>query len=455
MGSTLVDYYLGIKLEQSDEQKLRKRYLYLSVGSNFLVLFIFKYFEFFSASFQNIFAYWNLNYPLKDIEIFLPLAISFYTLQKVSYCVDVYYKKIHAEKHLGHFALFVAFWPQLVAGPIERAGNIIPQLKKHHDFDYDRVTDGLRLMLWGFFKKIVIADRLAAVVNLGYANTENTPGIVLLVCTYFFAFQIYCDFSGYTDIARGSAKIFGIDLMQNFNLPYYSRTLSEYWKRWHISLSTWFRDYVYIPLGGNRVSTGRWYFNIFMVFFLSGVWHGANWNFLAWGALHGIMMVFAVFTIKQRTKMASFFRIDRNPIFLNGWKIFWTFHLLLLGRVFFRATTPSDAFNILKSFVFKVPQEVAYLFNALVMGTSNVSNLFSNFSLVGTEVSKKDFVIGAILILLLEIIHFFSRKDTVAIEEKMGTFGSTFRWAAYYVAIILIFALGTYGTQDQFIYFHF
>lgn len=455
MGSTLIDFYLGRKLEEAEEQTQRKKYLYLSVGSNFLVLFIFKYFEFFSPAFKSIFEYWNLNYPLNNVEIFLPLAISFYTLQKISYCVDVYYKKIPAEKHLGHFALFVAFWPQLVAGPIERAGNIIPQLKKHHEFDYQRVTDGLRLMLWGFFKKIVIADRLAAIVNLGYSNTETTPGIILLVSTYFFAFQIYCDFSGYTDIARGSAKIFGIDLMENFRLPYYARTLSEYWKRWHISLSTWFKDYVYIPLGGNRVSKPRWYFNIFMVFFLSGVWHGANWNFLAWGALHGIMMVFAVFTMKERTRLASFFKIDKNPAFLNCWKIFWTFHLLLLGRVFFRATTISDAFNILKSFVFKIPQELSHLFNSFVLGTANATNLFSNFSLVDTGVNKRDFVIGALLILLLETIHFLSRKDTLAIEERIGSFNKFFRRTAYYAALVLIFALGTYGTQEQFIYFHF
>ena len=296
--STLVDYIAGKKIYTSNSRKEKKFFLWLSILVNIGILFGFKYFNFFNESTGIIFGELNLFYNIPQLEVLLPVGISFYTFQTLSYTIDIYRGKTIPESHLGIFALYVSFFPQLVAGPIERSNNLLPQFKRYYYFEYNRVVSGLRLMLFGLFKKVVIADRLAEHVNQVYNSPDQYFGISIIMATILFAFQIYCDFSGYSDIAIGAARVMGIRLMINFNLPYSSRSISEFWKRWHISLSSWFKDYFYIALGGNRVVKWKWYYNLLLTFLVSGLWHGANWTFLLWGLLHGIYMISAIFKNK-------------------------------------------------------------------------------------------------------------------------------------------------------------
>ncbi|MBL4653924.1 MAG: MBOAT family protein, partial [Flavobacteriales bacterium] len=330
--STIIDYIVAINIYKSKFKFIRKILLGISLVLNLGILFAFKYFNFFSQSILDSFNYFNIFYDVDFFDLLLPVGISFYTFQTLSYTIDVYRGKSKPETHLGIFALYVSFWPQLVAGPIERSTHLIPQFHQNHTFDYKRVVDGLRLMLWGFFKKIVIADRLAVYVNQVYNHPGWYDGFTVIFATVFFAFQIYCDFSGYSDIAIGSARIMGYDLMDNFNRPYFSKSIREFWSRWHISLSTWFRDYLYIPLGGNRVVKWRWHYNLFITFLISGLWHGANWTFIVWGGLHGIYLIVEL-------KTNSILEPVRN---LNKWyskftMVLFTFGLVLFSWIFFRA----------------------------------------------------------------------------------------------------------------------
>src|SRR3989344_5166299 len=308
----IIDYCAGIWIEQSTGRN-RKVFLVISIVSTCLVLFIFKYFNFFNANLSALAQFLHWNYPIPILNIILPIGLSFHTFQSLSYVIEVYRGKQKAEYNFGIYALYVMFYPQLVAGPIERPQNLLHQFYEKHDFNYRRVTDGLKLMLWGLFKKIVIADRLAVFVNQVYNNPTGFEGISLITATVFFAFQIYCDFSGYSDIGIGAAQVMSFKLMDNFKRPYFSKSISEFWKRWHISLSTWFRDYFYFSIGGNRVSIPRWYFNLFATFLLSGFWHGANWTFIFWGALHGFYLIFGIMASKIRTAIAGSIYIDRFP----------------------------------------------------------------------------------------------------------------------------------------------
>jgi len=269
IASTLVDYIAGLKMGGIESKPRRKKYLIISLMINLGLLFSFKYFNFFNDSLRILFSRYNMLYRVPSFNILLPVGISFYTFQTLSYTIDVYRGERRPERHLGIFALYVAFFPQLVSGPIERSKRLLPQFYKRFDFDYKRLTHGLRLMLWGFFQKVVIADRLAIVVDHVYNNPSEHTSTAFIIATYFFAFQIYCDFAGYTDIARGAAKILGYELMLNFQRPYFAKSIRDFWRRWHISLTSWFRDYLYIPLGGNRVVKWRWYYNLFIVFFIS------------------------------------------------------------------------------------------------------------------------------------------------------------------------------------------
>ncbi len=291
LGFTIViDYFAGILIERS-VGKRRKSILIISLISNIGVLVVFKYYNFIIENFSHLLGSIGLNNHLPYLSILLPIGLSFHTFQAMSYTIEIYRGKQLAERHFGIYALYVMFYPQLVAGPIERPQNILHQFFEKHDFDYIRVTDGLKLMMWGLFKKVVIADRLALFVNQVYDSPTNYQGIPLIIASVFFSFQIYCDFSGYSDLAIGAAKVMGFNLMKNFNRPYFSKTISEFWKRWHISLSTWFRDYLYIPLGGNRKAKYRWYYNLFITFLISGLWHGANWTYIIWGSLHGSYLI--------------------------------------------------------------------------------------------------------------------------------------------------------------------
>jgi alginate O-acetyltransferase complex protein AlgI len=300
--STTVDYACARGMGAWGSDRVRRLLLYASITANIGMLFAFKYLNFFSESARAVLAEFNIFHGVPTFDLLLPVGISFYTFQSLSYTIDVYRGQTKPERHFGIFALYVSFFPQLVAGPIERSYRLLPQFFEHRGFDGPRITSGLRLMLWGFFMKLVIADRLAVYVNEVYSNPQAFAPSTLLLATYFFAFQIFCDFAGYSSIAIGAARVLGYELMQNFNRPYFAASIREFWGRWHISLSTWFRDYLYLPLGGNRVERRRWYLNLLVVFIVSGLWHGAAWTFIVWGALHGSYLVVSLVTSGVRER---------------------------------------------------------------------------------------------------------------------------------------------------------
>lgn len=340
-----VDYVSGILIERSQGRR-RRGWLTASIVANVGVLAVFKYWNFLNQNIGAVFEAMGWSHGVPDLGMLLPIGLSFHTFQSLSYTIEVYRGRQPAERHVGLFALYVMFYPQLVAGPIERPMNLLRQLHLRFDVDYDRIAGGLKQMLWGFFKKLVIADRCAQIVNLVYDDPSGFDGWATLLATYLFALQIYCDFSGYTDIALGAARVMGFDLMVNFRTPYRSASIGEFWGRWHISLSTWFRDYLYIPLGGNRVGRSRWYLNLFFVFLVSGLWHGANWTYVAWGALHGsyliLALVFAGFWARVNTATG----LERRPGLKRALNVLVTFHLVLIAWVLFRAKDFGDAWTI-------------------------------------------------------------------------------------------------------------
>lgn len=341
----IIDYFAGLYLEKWQGRK-KKLFLIASLIANIGVLSIFKYYNFLN---DNLTAFlYGVGYenPVPYLSIILPIGLSFHTFQAMSYTIEVYRGNQKAEKHFGIYSLYVMFYPQLVAGPIERPQNLLRQFYEKHEFDYIRIVDGLKQMLWGFFKKLVIADRLAIYVNAVYNNPEQHNGTTLIVATIFFAFQIYCDFSGYSDIAIGAARVMGFKLMTNFRRPYFSMNISEFWKRWHISLSTWFKDYLYISLGGNRVSVPRWYINLMLVFLVSGLWHGANWTYVIWGGLNGLYLVTAVVFQPVKKHIDRLIRPDRFPVIDKVFQILFTFVLTCFAWVFFRANNVDQALMI-------------------------------------------------------------------------------------------------------------
>ena len=435
----VIDYFAGIWIEKSEGNKKRK-FLVLSIFSLCLVLFIFKYFNFFNHNFAALAAKFELEYPIRDIGLLLPIGLSFHTFQSLSYVVEVYRGKQKAEKHFGLYSLYVMFYPQLVAGPIERPQQLMYQFYERHRFEYKRVTDGLKLMTWGMFKKVVIADRLAVFVNEVYGNPGNYEGISLAVATVFFAFQIYCDFSGYSDIAIGAAQVMGFRLMQNFNRPYFSKSISEFWKRWHISLSTWFRDYLYIPLGGNRVSIPRWYLNLLITFVVSGLWHGANWTFVIWGALHGIYLVAGIVTRNFRDKVVRISGLDKKKSLHRFIQVMITASLVCLTWVFFRAESLDDALLIL---------------GRMFSGIGNIAEIFGpergHILYLGQNLF--DFSMCIFLILFLGLIELIQRKGSII--QMMNNWNPVYRWAFYYAVIIVILLFGQYEIAQRFIYFQF
>lgn len=344
--STIVTWVCGRLVEKNNDNNSRKTFLVISLFINFGILFFYKYFNFINNSVFNILDLIGISWPLPNLDVLLPVGISFYTFQAVGYTIDVYRNKIKAERNFGIYALFVSFFPQLVAGPIERTENLIPQFKAKKSFDYANLSEGAKQMIWGYFMKVVVADRLAIYVNAVYNNVDQHSGFTFILATIFFAFQIYCDFAGYSNIAIGAAKIMGFSLMTNFRQPYQSASISEFWKRWHISLSTWFRDYVYISLGGNRVSKRRRNWNLFVTFFLSGIWHGANWTFVIWGTLNGFYLIISLLTVKFRESINKLLPISGRIGNLK--RILSTFALTCFAWIFFRANNVSEAFLIIK-----------------------------------------------------------------------------------------------------------
>ena len=366
--STSANYFASHLVHRATRDSLRKIWLAVSLFVSLGLLFAFKYYVLFADTTNYLLAASGNETQMATSRLILPMGISFYTFQSLSYTIDVYRRKIEPEPHFGKFALYISFFPQLVAGPIERASRLLPQFHEPKRLDVAKIESGLRLILWGLFKKMVIADRLADFVQLVYGNVDGYSGTTVLLATYFFAFQIYCDFSGYSDIAIGSARIFGFDLMQNFNLPYLSKSISEFWSRWHISLSTWFRDYVYIPLGGSRVSAGRWSTNIMIVFLVSGLWHGAAWTFVVWGAIHGccylIERAWENLTQKLPEPPQTIKRIGAVA------KIFLTFHVVLFSWVFFISDSIAEAWQA----TFKIATGI---FDPVYYGSSTVEALIS------------------------------------------------------------------------------
>lgn len=438
MISTLIDYVCSNKMSKINEKPKRKKWLLISIFSNLGILFGFKYFNFFSQNIQTLFDNYNIFFEMPFFNVLLPVGISFYTFQTLSYTIDVYNNKTTAQKHLGVFAVYVSFFPQLVAGPIERSNHLLPQFFKKHDFNYLRVKAGFQKMLWGFFKKIVIADNLALLVDGVYNNVDNYSGLTLIVATIFFTFQIYCDFSGYSDIAIGTAKVMGFELRENFKRPYFSKSIREFWQRWHITLSTWFRDYVYIPLGGNRTVKWKWYYNLIITFLVSGLWHGANWTFVIWGALHGSFLIFAIIFAQPKEKINQFIK-NRN-IFLN--KIFdvsITFILVAFAWIFFRSNNINDAIYVISNLNFNVTELL------------NLDELSMQFR--GLGLFKEDIIKCMFLILMLCLYSTYERSEDV--WKKLQKKPRWIRWSIYYILVYGILFVAPHSNVNNFIYFQF
>ncbi len=343
----IVDYFAGIYIEAAKDKR-RKLFLIVSLIANIGTLCVFKYFNFLNENFSFLLHGFGLKNPIPYLSILLPIGLSFHTFQAMSYTIEVYRGNQKAERHFGIYALYVMFYPQLVAGPIERPQNLLHQFREKHHFDSDRVFDGLKIIIWGLFKKLVVADRLAIFVNGAFNYYEKQSSFSLVLAMIFFSFQIYCDFSGYSDIAIGTAKVMGFDLMPNFKRPIFARSTGEFWKRWHISLSTWFKDYLYFPLGGNKVPVARRNFNLMLVFVISGLWHGANWTFVIWGGINGFYLVFAILIKKQKDKFNKWLHINQYSILNIGLQIVITFLLISFSRIFFRAGSIKQAVQIIK-----------------------------------------------------------------------------------------------------------
>jgi D-alanyl-lipoteichoic acid acyltransferase DltB (MBOAT superfamily) len=426
----IIDYIAGIIIENASGKK-RKLFLLLSLISNLSILGFFKYFNFFNSSVSALLSFLGFSNPIPELDIILPIGLSFHTFQAMSYTIEVYFGRQKAERHFGIYSLYVMFYPQLVAGPIERPQNLLHQFYEKHNFDYQRVTDGLKLITWGFFKKLVIADRLALFVNQIYTQPILHDGTSLTVATVFFAYQIYCDFSGYSDIALGAAQVMGFKLMLNFDRPYASKSISEFWRRWHISLSTWFRDYVYIPLGGSRVPVWKIYRNLFITFFLSGLWHGASWTFVLWGALNGVYLIVGAATKPWRKTFVNYIVLDKCPALHKTLQVIITFGLTCFAWIFFRAESIADAFLIIKR-IFCGPW-------------GGVESIFCGRS-------KIDFLIAITAIITLEAIQLWSSRDNLI--SRVNAQPVYIRWILYYLLVLSIILFGMLGAS-KFIYFQF
>lgn len=439
LGTTILTYLSALLISKSHEDiRKKKLYLVFCILANVGILFLFKYFNFFNQSLGTLFQWLDLPYGVPDFKLLLPIGISYYIFQAISYIVDVYQGKMEPERHLGIFALYLVFFPKLVAGPIERAHNLIPQLYEAH-FSITKAVSGFKLIGWGLFKKVVIADHLAIVVNTVYANPQGYGSVPLITATVFYAFQIYCDFSAYTDMAMGSARVLGFELTQNFQRPYYAKSIKEFWSRWHITLSSWLRDYVYIPLGGNRVKVSRYYLNILLTFLVSGLWHGANWTFVLWGGLHGIYQVASHMTRNVRQKFTSYIGLTKFPRVHKLFKVAITFSLVCFAWIFFRANSIADGIYI-----------ATHLFSN-VTGFANPSYVINQLLTLG--LNKIEYMVVFFSLLILEIVHLYQRNEEW--KSRFANWPLPLRWAFYYLIIFMIIILGVYDSETQFIYVQF
>jgi alginate O-acetyltransferase complex protein AlgI len=431
--STLLDFFIGLMIANSYKTNLKKLLLLISIVINLGILGVFKYYNFFVESFVDLIGYgsssnWTLN-------VILPVGISFYTFQTMSYSLDIYKGDLKPSRDFVSFAAFVAFFPQLVAGPIERAKNLLPQIINKRKFNHTQSVEGLKLILWGLFKKVVIADSLALFVNPIFENFDLLNGSSLFIGIFLFSFQIYCDFSGYSDIAIGVSKLLGIELKVNFSYPYFSRNIGEFWKRWHISLSTWFRDYLYIPLGGSRGSTGRVLLNIGIIFVVSGFWHGANLTFVVWGLIHAILYIpFFLLGINRKYTSDVVANTTIFPSVREFFQISTTFFFVMIAWVFFRSDTLYLAFSYLKIMFSKSLFENPLLeLSALIVSSGNRATI--------------------IVLVIFILVEWLQRKSDIPFTFKSNSTLSKFRWIIYYIVIVLIILFG--GSQQDFIYFQF
>jgi len=428
--STLLDYVTGIKMSGAGSAKARKFWFWLSIIVNLGFLGVFKYFNFFAASMAVAMANIGLHVNPWTLKVILPVGISFYTFHGLSYVIDIYKNRIKAEKNFIDYSLFVSFFPLLVAGPIERATHLLPQVKKARTFDYYMAADGLRQILWGLFKKAVIADQCSEFANVIFANSSGYTGSTLVLGALFFTFQIYCDFSGYSDMALGIARLFGIDLLRNFAFPYFSRDIAEFWRRWHISLSSWFRDYLYIPLGGSEGGTWTKVRNTFIIFLVSGFWHGANWTFITWGLLNALYIMPLIIFNKNRVNLQIVAQGRALPSLREFFQILLTFSLTVFAWIFFRATSMSHAF-------------------------SYIGRIFSKslFTVPQFDASRVMVFETVILIIVFIIIEWSGRESQYAIASLARFKKKSYRYAFYFSLILMIYLF--MGREQQFIYFQF
>ena len=430
--STIVDYCVGLRLGKETRTGVRKLLLVCSLVTNLGLLFTFKYLDFFGESVERVLSQFNIFVDIPAYQLLLPVGISFYTFQTLSYTIDVYRGVTPVERHFGIFALYVSFFPQLVAGPIERSNHLLPQLRRVTRVEYLRFTSGLRLILWGLFKKVVVADLVAPVVDSVYAAPEAYSGPMLALATFFFALQIYCDFSGYTDMAIGVARILGFDLLTNFRQPYFSTSIREFWQRWHITLSTWFRDYVYKPMGGSRVRRGRHFFNLLFTFTVSGLWHGAGWTFVIWGLLHGLYLLSSILSEGLRDRTRAMIGIERWPRLLHGFRVVFVFCLVVLAWIFFRAESFSDALHIL--------------------GHLHTVEGFRLDDLFAVGLPRFELVLAFIMsatVFTVDFQIFFQPPRVMALWRSRP-----FRWACYALCVLAIVCFGVFD-RVEFIYFQF
>lgn len=436
--STIITYVGGLLIEKANDIKTRKTLVFLSVSSNVGILALFKYYNFFTTATERFFSHFNIIMDVPEFDFLLPLGISFYTFQALSYIIDVYRKDVKAEKNLGKYALFVSFFPQLLSGPIQKSKNFIHQIDEKHYFDYNRVKNGLLLMLWGYFQKTIVADRIGQVVNTVYNNPGNYKGFQIIIATIFFAFQLYCDFSSYSNIAIGAAEVMGFKLSKNFERPYFSKSIKEFWKRWHMSLTGWFMDYLYFPLGGSRCSKLRTYFNVMVVFLVSGLWHGAGFTFIIWGFLHGMYYIIGKVLNPVKKKLIHKFNIKVYTFTYKLTQVLINFMLIDFAWLFFRANSFESSIILIKNMAYFNP------------------SIFTDGSLYKLGLDSPNFLIGILGLIVVLIVDLMQRKEDV--RDELLKKNVVLRWSLYVTSIIVILIFGIYGdgyNVQEFIYSNF
>lgn len=422
--TSLCSWVSGLLIGKAASRKKAKTWMWLNIVINLGILAMFKYYDFFITEFAQFF---HISSDRLLLKVILPVGISFYTFQALSYSIDVYRGKCEPTNDIIAFFAFISFFPQLVAGPIERATNLLPQFLKKREFDYDAAVDGMRLILWGLFKKIVVADKCAVYVDQVYSSYANQSGSTLLLAAIFFSVQIYCDFSGYSDIAIGTAKLFGVKLMRNFNLPHFSRNIAEFWRRWHISLTTWFRDYVYIPLGGSHVSKAKMVRNTFIIFLLSGFWHGANWTYIAWGAYHAFLFLPLILMGKNRKYLNQVAEGRVLPTWKEAGQMLLTFFLAVMGWIIFRSESIGQAWEFVCGMVDKSLFTMPWIYSAT-------------------------YIVPMPFILLLFLVMEWTGRNKECPIKLNGT-NKVLQWLVYVFFVVLVFSFGE--TSESFIYFQF